>query len=137
MASGLRIEKTRTRADGGTGSFQDYLDRLIRLIPAEVVGLYLVGVGAIPPGQNTGLSVWTAICFLAVIFVRAMATRDPARHLGPQWMAVAVSAIAFAIWAYTMGGPFLAYHLYVGWIGALAVLLWTFGVPYLYKGDQP
>ncbi len=132
MASALRIKKVPAP---GPGDFQGYLDRLVKLIPTEVVGLYLVGVGAIPSDQSIGLAVWAGICFLGVIFVRALATRDPGRNLGPQWVAVMVSAVAFAIWSYTMGGPFLAYHLYVGWIGALAVLLWTFGVPYFYTGD--
>ncbi len=137
MASILRIEQGAAGAGGSASGFQMYLDRLIKLIPAEVVGLYLVGVGAIPAGQDVGSAAWTGICFLVVILVRALATRDPARDLGPQWVAVAVSAVAFAIWAYTMGGPFVTYHLYVGWIGALAVLLWTFGVPYFYKGSPP
>ncbi len=132
MTSALRIEKAPA---AGPDTFPGYLDRLVKLIPAEVVGLYLVGVGVIPAGQNVGMAAWAGICFLAVILVRALATRDPARNLGPQWVAVMVSAVAFAVWSYTMGGPFVAYHLYIGWIGALAVLLWTFVVPFFYKGD--
>ncbi len=131
----LRIEKGVAGAGERSAGFQTYLDRLIRLIPAEVVGLYLVGVGVIPANKGIGSAVWTGVCFLVVILVRAMATRDPSQSLGPQWVAVAVSAVSFAIWAYTMGGPFVTYHIYVGWIGAIAVLLWTFGVPYFYKGS--
>jgi uncharacterized membrane protein len=129
----LRIE--HGVAGERSAGFQTYLDRLIKLIPAEVVGVYLVGVGVIPAGQDIGSAAWTGVCFLVVILVRAKATRDSAQNLGPQWVAVAVSAVSFAIWAYTMGGPFVTYHLYVGWIGALAVLLWTFGVPYFYRGS--
>ena len=67
MAAGLRI------GGGETGTFQDYLDRLIKLIPGEVVGLSLVGVGTIPAGQNVGSAAWAGVCFLAVILVRALA----------------------------------------------------------------
>ena len=135
MASVLRVVRARAGDNVEADGLQSYLDRLLKLIPAEVVGLYLVGVGAIPAGQNIGLAVWTGFCFLAVILVRAVATRDPAKNLGPQWVAVMVAAVAFVIWAYTMGGPFAAYNVYVGWIGSLAVLVWSFGVPFFYKGD--
>jgi hypothetical protein len=111
-----------------------YYERLLKLIPAEVVGLYLIGVGIIPSGVRIGLAAWAAACLALVVLVRAGATRDPGASLGPQWAAVVVAAVSFVVWVYALGGPFAAYHIAIPWVGSLAVLVWTFVVPYFYRG---
>ena len=63
MASVLRVVRAREGDNVETDGLQSYLDRLLKLIPAEVVGLYLVGVGAIPAGENIGLAVWPDSAF--------------------------------------------------------------------------
>jgi len=113
-------------------TLKDYLERLIKLIPGEVVGIYLIGVGSIPSELAAVLAVWAAVCFALVVFVRAYGTWEP--NVGPQKTAVIVAAVSFVIWVYTMGGPFAAYGLQVQYVGSLAVLVWTFIVPYFYKG---
>jgi hypothetical protein len=114
---------------------QGYMDRLIKLIPAEVVGLYLVGVGMIPKGENVSVAVWALVCLALVVLVRAYGTGDPAAKVPPQWGAVAVASISFVIWVYNMPGPFQAYGIAVSYIGSLMVLVWTFVVPIFYKGQ--
>jgi hypothetical protein len=115
---------------------KDYIGRLVKLIPSEVIGLYLLGVGIIPADQKPAFAIWAAVCFLLVILVRAYATSDQASGLKPQWIAVAISAISFVIWVYTLGGPFADYGLYQPYIGSLAVLVWIFVVPFFYKGEE-
>jgi hypothetical protein len=113
---------------------KDYLDRLMKVIPAEVVGLYLVGSGFIPRGQAAGLIAWFGFCLVAVIVVRTFGNADPARNEAPQSVPIAISVVAFVIWAYTLGGPFGAMHLAVPWVGSLLVLAWSFVIPFFYKG---
>lgn len=115
---------------------QSYMDRLVKLIPGEVVGIYMVGNGVIPSDQKIATVAWFIICFLLVIFVRAYATGDKANKIPPQWMAVFVSTVSFVIWAYNMPGLFQQYNLAIPFIGSLAVLLWTFLVPFFYQGSQ-
>jgi hypothetical protein len=114
---------------------QGYMERLVKLIPAEVVGLYLVGQGIIPPNEKVAIVVWSIVCLGLVVLVRAKTTGDRVNSISPQWGAVAVSTISFIIWVYTMPGPFQAYHLAIPYLGALAVLVWTFIVPFLYQGS--
>jgi hypothetical protein len=119
--------------------FQSYLDRLMKMIPAEVVGLYLVGSGIIPSGQTTILKIaliaWTVICLIAVVVVRIYGTYDQTKQHPIDWPHVVISAIAFLIWVYTIGGgPFAALGLSIPWVGSLLVLVWTFFVPILYHG---
>ncbi len=112
----------------------DYMERLVKLIPAEVVGLYLVGVGIIPTGSRLALAIWGGVCLGLVILARAYATRDLVKGGSPQWWAVLISSISFVIWLYLMPGPFQAYNLTIPYVGSLAVLVWAFVVPYFYKG---
>jgi len=125
---------------GGTAQekptpIQSYMERLVKLIPAEVVGLYLVGQGIIPPAEKVALVVWSIVCLGLVVLVRAKTTGDRVNSISPQWSAVAVSTVSFVIWVYTMPGPFQAFNLAVPFVGSLAVLVWTFIVPFLYQGS--
>jgi hypothetical protein len=116
--------------------FRFYLDRLLKLIPAEVVALYLVGSGLIPLEQPGAALGWTLFCLAGVIVVRAYGTSDPRRAVKPQWGAVAIAAVSFLIWVYSLGGPTARATGYIPWLGSLLVLAWTFVVPLVYRGDE-
>lgn len=119
---------------GMPADIQSYLDRLLKMIPAEVIGLYLVGSGIIPTGQKIALVIWAVVCLIAVVVVRTYGTYDPTKKNPIDWVHVAISSVAFLIWVYTIGGPFSAYNLTIPWVGSLLVLVWTFFVPIFYKG---
>src|SRR5262249_52365356 len=140
MIGPYRLKRSSAGAAPISGTtFQDYLDRLMKMIPAEVVGLYLLGNGAILAGQGTDLAfiICTVICIIAVVVVRIYGTTDSNAKNPVDWIHVAISSIAFLIWIYTLGGPsdpFVSFHLYQPWIGSILVLVWTFFVPIFYRG---
>jgi hypothetical protein len=138
MSAPFRIRRPDTGvkavALGPEEGFKFYLDRLFKMIPAEVVSLYLVGSGFIPEAQAVALLIWAVVCLIGVVAVRAYGTTDPAENKPPDWVHVAISSVAFVIWVYSLGGPFAAFKLYVPYIGSLLVLAWTFFVPIFYKG---
>ncbi|HKY36570.1 MAG TPA: hypothetical protein VJN18_11560 [Polyangiaceae bacterium] len=144
MAAPFRIAAASTTAPAATPSasssdpLSSYLEKLTRMIPGEVVGLYLVGSGVIPTGNRDYLLGWTIFCALGVVVSRAFGTRDVARNRTVQWGHVAVSTLSFAIWVYSMGGPFSAYlgDAYKPFVGSLLVLGWTFVIPFLYEPNQ-
>jgi hypothetical protein len=116
--------------------FNSYLDRLIKMIPSEVIGLYLVGVGAITQTASCRvvLLIWAIFCLICVFVVRIYGTKLPGKK--PQWAAIVISAVSFTIWVYTIPkGPFDLYGIYIPVLGSLLVLGWTFVIPYFYKGD--
>jgi hypothetical protein len=117
-------------------AFKHYFDRLFRLIPSEVVSLYLVGSGLIPNEEHIGLLLWSIVCLVAIVVSRTIGTADPKRRSPPQLGAVAISSISFVIWVYALGGPFRSYNLHIPWLSSLLVLGWTFFVPYLYRGTK-
>ncbi len=137
MAAPFRI--TRPPAGLGAASnpeqdLKDYLERLLKMIPAEVIGLYLVGSGLIPKDQPIGLMIWSIVCLFAVVIIRAVGTADPKQGIPTSWTQVLISSVAFVIWLYGMGGPFISYGIHVPYIGSLMVLAWSFFVPYIYRG---
>jgi hypothetical protein len=120
---------------GVSAGFQSYLDRLMKMIPAEVIGLYLVGNGIIPADQKIALIIWTVICLIGVVVVRIYGTYDQSKQHPLDWPHIVISAIAFVIWVYAIGGgPFAAFSLTIPWVGSLLVLVWTFFVPIFYHG---
>jgi len=138
MTAPFRISRPTPRPGAtaltGDDGFRFYLDRLFKMIPGEVISLYLVGSGLIPQDQTIVLVLWSVICLGGVVIVRIYGTADPPNDKPPQWGPITISAISFVIWVYSLGGPFAAFGLAVPWVGSLLILLWTFFVPIFYRG---
>lgn len=136
MSAPFRITQKSVRvvAKRSGGEFKDYLERLVKLIPSEVISLYLVGKGVIE-GESSLLLAWTVFCLIGVMLIRLYGTADPEKNLKPQLSAVFVSCISYLIWIYSMGDIFSDYKIYLPKLSSLLVLGWTFVIPYLYKGD--
>jgi hypothetical protein len=116
---------------------RQYLDRLMRLIPAEIVAIY-PPIAATIPKESHAIVIWPVIAFTLLIVQRAVFSRDPDRRLGPQWGAIVIAAGSFLIWLYTLDGVlveriFGAYYPYWGLIFSVS---WTFIVPAFYRGDS-
>ena len=138
MSAPLRIYKitqsSLTQPDP-TIKESPYYERLIKLIPAEIVALYVAGANVIPEDQKTGSWTWAGILLVALIFVRSKATIS-VENPTVQWKAVIIAAISFVIWVYIFAGKFITdLPIYQPYIATLAVSFWTFAVPHFYKGD--
>jgi hypothetical protein len=133
MSAPFRIVRGVRRGPGD--EFKAYLERLLKMIPGEVVGLYLIGNGFIPADKATVSAIWAGFCLLVVLIVRKYGTSD-----GPdkpwQKFPVLVSMVAFAIWVYSLGGPFVKFNLYIPYLGSLLVLAWSFLIPIFYEGPK-
>ena len=111
-----------------TGPIDPWLTRLVKLVPAEIVAVYLAGR---PLAQERYAGLWPVACLVLTILVRAFGTSD---RRGPQWLTVVVSAVSFVLWVYATGGHFLTYSVDVN-LAALAVLFWTTLVPVFWRGQ--
>ena len=132
----IRKEPDSPAPGGADDTYDKYLERLIKLIPSEVIAFYLVGKGLLPPGKKSVWVGWTIVCFIAVIVVRASTTRAREDRSNVQWTAVIIASISFIIWIYSLGDVFTLYkNLHEPYIASLLVLTWTFFLPYIYKGD--
>lgn len=143
-----------------------YMGRLVKLVPAEAVGtfpLLLTSAQQLAPGVGTEPR-WTVyfvawVMLLIVLVLRTSMTWERGR--GPQWGAVLIAAVAFFMWAQTMGGAFGFEMLYthlasssgdattrslIGQAAAdseiskfvtnVSLTAWTMLAPVVYRGDD-
>ena len=105
----------------------DYTDMLLKLIPAEVVAVWVTVSGIIASASN--VPAWlpwvvaTVMLVLTPLYLRRVAKITKLRQ-------VVLSTIAFVIWIFSLGGaPFEVLtggnHLY----GAMLLPIYTFAVP--------
>jgi hypothetical protein len=130
---------SRRDAGGGVGTIagtQDgYLERLLKLIPAETIAVYLFLDGVVrsglagSPALNTWL--WGVFGVIGVgnfLYWKRTGVRDALQYV--------VLTVAYAVWIFTIGGPFSALSFYKPFMGSVILGLFTFFVPSIYKGVQ-
>src|SRR5712664_2957247 len=109
-------ESTNGRAPGiketgkplylGKKRSEDYLGRVAKYIPAEIVALYLTTSGMVPLGPDhkpRHLALWIIFglswCFAPLYFVFATARNK--KH--PLWPQVLLASLAFPVWVFAIG----------------------------------
>jgi hypothetical protein len=127
----------------GADPVQQYLARVVKLIPAEVVALYQGVEGVIRTAGNGGDAVaqhwigsvpWFGL--LLVIYIRAWGTRDSTGSWGTvQWGAVTIATISYIVWIIALGDPIAAIPLKEPWLGSTLLMVWPTLLPYFYKGN--
>jgi hypothetical protein len=107
---------------------EDYLGRLAKYIPAEIVALYIATsdmVPKLPDGKQQYGALWIvfSLCFFLVPVYLAFATSRKNKPI--LWSQVALSSIAFPVWAFALGGPFNYFAWYQGWIASITLAFVT------------
>lgn len=118
-----RIDTGTLDASPGTGLYlgsarrkggDDYLGRLSKYIPAEIVGLYLATAGMVPanvPEKRAALWMIFSLCFLLVPIYFFFATTD-GKKKRPLWPQIILATTAYPVWVFAIGGPFADYPWY-------------------------
>lgn len=112
---------------------QEYLGRLLKLIPSEIVAVYLAIQGIIPAkSQKLGLLIISVVLFILTPFYLRLAQKVKSI---PQ---IALSSLSFVVWVFSMGGPFVHFFQYDPWISSVILFLWTTFIPQFVKtGQEP
>ncbi len=122
---------------GTAGTQDDYVDRLMKLIPADTVALYLSLDGIVRSGLkgDPALSTWMWALFVVVVVGNVLYWRKTGVTDVVQYV---VLTLAFVVWVFTIGGPFHDLPWYKPFMGSVLLGLFTFFAPLLYKGaPQP
>jgi len=114
--------------------FKSYFGRVMKMVPVEVIGLYLGIAGFIPDKEKVWQLVWALLCLGCVIPSRILGTQDREKGKGIDWVVVVLSCVAYLIWVYTIGGPFKSFNIYHAIVAGALSALWTFIVPLIYRG---
>lgn len=112
-----------------------YFGRLIKMIPAEVLALY-VAIAPLAAKEHLALQIAIpAVCLGLVILSRTLGTRRAPDHVKIDPWTVVISSVAFAIWVYALGGPFASLGIYNAVLACILVTVYTTAVPMIYRGD--
>lgn len=111
-----------------------YFDRLLKYIPADVVGLWLTGSGLIR-SQSEGPSRIGLLWFLFVvgIVLAFLWTRKQTHEPGKPtaWRQILLACGSFFVWVFAIGGPFAELAFYQPLYGSLLLLIYTSAIPLL------
>jgi hypothetical protein len=105
------VESRRSRLESGPQGVpasdqpgDNYLSALLKLIPAEVVSIYMAIRDS--AGQHDSATLWFILCLVTCLILRTYSNlpRKPGAGIRDvQWRSVAVSVIAFFLWAQAIG----------------------------------
>jgi len=111
-------------------SYNRYKDRLLKLVPTEIVAAYLVIEGIIPSDAPSAPMVSLLSSIVLLVLVPFYLKRSMSVKRTKQ---IVFTMISFVVWVYSLGGPFAYYGLYIGYIGSVILVLWTLLIPFFYK----
>jgi hypothetical protein len=112
----------------------DFMARVVKYIPTEIVGLYVAASGLVAGGTNEPSRllwyVFGACALLTPLYLWRF-TREPAAGKGPLWIQVILGTIAFPTWVFALGGPFVLLAWYSPKVAALVLIFVTFGLGFI------
>jgi hypothetical protein len=125
-------------------STQPFQDKVVKLIPTEIVGAYMVlnGIIGLPASPAAGSvralsaspvseetlkiyliqAVFAILLVLTPFYLAKVAMVTNRRQL-------AATTMSFVIWAYTLGGPFVVWGLYYPIVASVLLVIWSLFVP--------
>lgn len=117
---------------GEAGEAKDeYFDRLLKYIPADVVGLWLAGNGLIQSqaGDARIGALW--LLFVIGFVLTAVWTKRLTQESGKATalQQIALSCVSFFVWVFAIGGPFAELPFYQPFYGSFLLLIYTSTVP--------
>ena len=105
----------------------DYKERILKFIPAEVVTLYLLVYGL---AKATEDEIPFEVISWVLFAVGIIGTILYLWRIGKvDWLQILISTIAFVVWVFALGGPFLQLPWYNSIYGALLLPIYTFFIP--------
>lgn len=126
---GRRIVTTSFQAAGGGEPPDDYADKIVKLVPTDVVAAWVAVSSAIKvdPSQMSLTGLWV-IFAVGVVMAAAWTWKRSSQPGKPKPVAqTCVSTLAFCVWAYATGSwlPLWPGDLYKPLYGTLALVFFT------------
>ena len=110
----------------------DYLTRIVKCIPAEIVAAFVTidGILKVATGVHAALP-W--VVFLMLLLLTVLYTWRATRTSGlpPAYVQIGISTVSFAVWVFAIGGPFDSLVWYNPVYGSILLILWTLFPPLL------
>jgi hypothetical protein len=113
------------------GIMANYVERLIKLIPSEIIAVFLILQGLVPVEERqSGLIVIAGFLFVLIPFYLWYTMR--VRSI-PQ---IIISTISFPVWVYLIYGEVMFPATYESWVAAILMAVWVVVLPMFYSSRQ-
>jgi hypothetical protein len=121
-----RIRTEQFHAAAADAGVDGYLDRVLKYIPGEVVALWTAVTGVIASAAEPSSVLLWIVFAIGVILAAAYTWKIATVPNQPTPVTqIVVSAFAFIVWVFAIGGPFSAQGWYEPYFGSVALILWT------------
>jgi hypothetical protein len=114
------------------GDRNSFLQVLLKLIPSEIIAVFVFIQGVMPRLILPHLVVAALLLAITPVYLaRVMGVRSRAQ--------LVISTLSLAVWIYAIrGGPvqFIPYPWYQPWFGAVALAIWTLIPPIFLTGPK-
>lgn len=132
-------KRLRSLSEDASSDMDSYLQRLVKLIPAEAVTIHLT-ISNMVEEKEASEEFLPIIGLIVVLIVRIFGTRIETET--SKWNIeiglVAISTISYCLWVIGSGWEFPSIPsincIPSAWIGGI-IMLWTFVIPYVYKPE--
>jgi hypothetical protein len=122
-----RIITSQFQAAETSVKIDSYFDRVIKYIPADIVGAWVAVTGLINSAADIPKDTILWIAFLSGVLLTAIwtlrQTAEPKKS--PAITQIAISTGAFIVWVFALGGPFVTLDFYRPLYGSLLLILYT------------
>lgn len=122
-------------AGAAEGQGDAFLERLLKLIPAETIAVYLFLQGILQSAlanQEAQLQVWLWVVSAVLLVGNILYVRR--FHNVTDLLQYVILSLAFVVWVVTLGGPFQFLDFWQPFMGSVILGLFTFFVPVFYAG---
>ena len=114
-------------------STQSYADKLVKLVPTEIVGAYMVlsGMIGVSPASSSKPSDMSSVLIIVVSIILLALTPIYLMRIShvKNVIQIVVTTLSFVVWVYTLGGPFLVIGIYYPIIASVILILWQMILP--------
>jgi hypothetical protein len=118
-------------------SKNDFKDRLVKLIPSEIVTAYITILGLIKAAAiKPEAAVWIGWVVFGILLILTPFYLTKVALVQKKGQ-ILFTTIAFVIWAFAVGGPFVSLindEQLTSLIGSILLILYTMLIPIVYKG---
>jgi hypothetical protein len=112
----------------------DYKDRLVKLIPSEIITAYVTLKGLINGAGEQGnrqLLIWIVFGILVIMTPLYLFYITNVKKAGQ----IVFSSIAFVLWVMVIGGTFTTILGFSAeYLGSILLVIYTLFIPFVYKG---
>ena len=105
-----------------------FLEKLLKLIPVEIVLVYATLVSFIPEEFYQHLIIFLVLLLITPLYLRYALNVN-------NYSQIIVSTLSFVIWVFYLGGPFTFFNWYAHWIAGTILIVFSLIPPMILKSS--